>query len=250
MSSALQTQLAHESPLRVELSSPAFCGPLALLLELIEQRRLPITEVSLAEVTDQYLERMRLLVGVDPELLADFLVIAAKLLVIKSRELLPSKPSLSSEEPGPATDLQQMLLEYSIFREAAEKLRQLEESGRRTYPRRPVPASAGRIEPALEPVPPEALRAAMERMLRAIQRPAGVLELSRRVSVQERMEQLLTYLSARCSATFAEIAGNSIDAIVATFLAVLELLRRGEICAEQEAPFAEIRLSLARTSTG
>ncbi len=93
-------QATEKPAIDLELVTPAFSGPLALLLELIERRRLPITEVSLAEVADQYLERMRTMAGLDPELLADFLVIAAKLLVIKSRELLPSPAPIHSWLPS------------------------------------------------------------------------------------------------------------------------------------------------------
>lgn len=241
-----QPAVAGQKPsIDLELSSPAFCGPLALLLELIERRRLPITEVSIAEVADQYLERMRLLVGLDPETLADFLVIAARLLLIKSRELLPSAP-VETEEPDPAAELRQRLLEYRIFREAAEQLRRLEESGRRSYTPRPSAEAPPRPEPPLEPIPPEMLRATMIRMLRALHRTPEPLALVPQVSVRERMDHLVSYLSARFSAAFSELAGRTVHEIIATFLALLELLRQGVIAADQETPFAEIRLSLVR----
>ena len=227
----------------VELANPAFSGPLALLLDLIEKRRLPITQVSLAEVADQYLERMRDLVGLDPDMLADFLVIAAKLILIKSRELLPVQPP-ETEEPDVAVDLEQRLLEYRIFRDAAEALRGLAEGDRHSYPRQPDAGPPPRPEPPLEPVPPEMLRAAMIRMLKALRAEGEPLALPPRASVEERIDFLLASLSTR-TATFAELAGDTLDRIVATFLALLELLRRGRLVAEQEAPFAEIRLAMA-----
>ena len=235
---------AGKPAIDLELSNPAFCGPLALLLELIEKRRLPITEVSLAEVTDQYLERMRSLVGLDPEMLADFLVVAAKLLVIKSRELLPSEPR-PPEEPDVAAALQRRLLEYALFRDAAERLRSLEESGHRSYPRQQPPGLSNRAEPPLEPVPPEALRDAMARMLKAIRQDGEPLKLPPVVSVEERIEHLMRHLALRGAATFAELAGATVADVVATFLALLELIRRGAVSAEQQHPFAEIRISLA-----
>jgi segregation and condensation protein A len=229
----------------LELATPAFSGPLALLLELIEKRRLPITDVSLAEVADQYLERMRTMVGLDPDLLADFLVIAAKLLVIKSRALLPSTaPVAEDEEADVAAELQSRLLEYRIFRDAAERLRQLEESGRRSYPRPPSEA-ATRPEPPLAPIPPEALRDAMVRMMKALRREEPKLQLAPRASVQERIAFLLEFLTGKGRATFSEVAGSTISEIVATFLAILELLRQGIIAAAQEAAFDQIHLSLA-----
>ena len=233
----------HSSLIELELASAAFSGPLALLLELIESRRLPITQVSLAEVADQYLERMKSLVGLDPEILADFLVIAARLLVIKSRALLPPRPSVA-DEPDLGADLQQRLLEYRLFRDAAEQLRRLEENGR-SYPRQATPEMDSRPEPPLEPVPPEALRAAMIRMLKALrEKPREEQTLPPRVSVHERISYLRSYLEAKRSAVFSEVAGATVQEVVATFLALLELLRRGVVAAHQEEAFAEIRVTL------
>lgn len=227
----------------LELATPAFSGPLALLLELIEKRRLPIAEVSLAEVADQYLERMRSMVGLDPDLLADFLVIAAKLLLIKSRELLPSAAPVPEEETDVAAELQQRLLEYRIFRDAAEQLRQLEESGRRSHTRQPL-ETAARPEPPLAPTPPDALRDAMVRMTKALRQEGRTLELAPRVSVQDRIAFLVDLLASRSYAIFSEVGGCTVAEIVATFLAILEMLRRGVIAAAQDAAFGEIRLSL------
>lgn len=229
--------------MELELATPTFSGPLALLLELIESRRLPITEVSLSQVADQYLERMHSLMGVDADVLADFLVIAARLLLIKSRALLP-RVDTPAEEPDVAADLQKRLLEYRLFRDAAEVLRGLEESGRRSYPRGPLPESSARPEPPLEPLPPEALRNAMARMLKALRPEPASVVATPRFSVQDKMEHLLAHLTTQGPAVFSELAGSSLDELVAAFLAVLELLRRGDISAEQDAPFGEIRLSV------
>jgi segregation and condensation protein A len=235
---------ALRGPIELELTYPAFVGPLGLLLELIEGRRLPITEVSIAEVADQYLERMRSLAGASPDLLSDFLVIAARLLVIKSRALLPSRPAEQIEE-SPAADLERRLIEYRLFRDAAERLRQIEESGRRSYPRRPAPETAVAPEPPLGPIPPESLRAAMIRMLKALRVETEPLEMPPQVTVRERIEQLMAMLASRGAATFSEISGYSVPFVVATFLAVLELVRQGVLSASQQEPFAEISLSLA-----
>lgn len=242
---AQQPVLSVERPsIDLELATPAFSGPLALLLELIEKRRLPIAEVSLAEVADQYLERMRTMVGLDPDLLADFLVIAAKLLVIKSRELLPSADPVPLEETDVAAELQQRLLEYRIFRDAAEHLRGLEERGWRAHTRQLL-ETAAKPEPPLAPTAPDALREAMLRMMKAIQQEGRKLELAPRVSVQERISFLIDLLASRTYAIFSEVGGHTVAEIVATFLAILELLRRGVIAASQESAFGEIHLSLA-----
>src|SRR5437764_10586043 len=119
--------------IQLELHLETFDGPLELLLLLIEQRRLPITQVSLAQVADQYLAQVHAQPALDTDLLADFLVIGGKLLLLKSRALL------LTEEPDPeveevASDLAERLATYRVFRAAAELLRELEQRGERTYP--------------------------------------------------------------------------------------------------------------------
>src|SRR5512147_3265515 len=95
-----------------------FEGPLDLLLQLIEQEKLSISEISLSKIADQYLESLGQVAEKDPDELADFLVVAAKLLLIKSRELLPS--AAPAEEEGPS--LESQLKMYKIFWEAAQRI--------------------------------------------------------------------------------------------------------------------------------
>src|SRR4030081_75181 len=150
-----------EAPIQLELHLESFDGPLELLLLLIEQRRLPITQVSLAQVADQYLAQVHAQPAIDADLLADFLVIGSKLLLLKSRALL------LSEEPDPeveevATDLAERLATYRVFRAAAEVLRELEQRGERTYATQREPLMS--TEPApLAPLSPLDLLAAWRR---------------------------------------------------------------------------------------
>jgi segregation and condensation protein A len=229
--------------IQLQLHLETFDGPLELLLLLIEQRRLPITQVSLAQVADQYLAQVRALPELDPELLADFLSIGGKLLLLKSRALL------LTEEPDPevedvASDLAERLATYRVFRAAAETLRDLEQRNERLYTtsREPLVSTA----PApLAPLAPEGLLQVWRRLQnepRAVQieLPAAV-----RASVDARRAYILDALHRARSVTFRELAGTTVDEVVATFLAVLELFRRGLIEVEQEAPFGDLTL-LAR----
>src|SRR5918911_3561030 len=139
--------------MQLQLRLDGFEGPLELLLSLIEQRHLPITRVSLAQVADQYLAHLHALPELDRDLLADFLSIAGRLLLLKSRALL------LTEEPDPvveevATDLAERLGTYRVFRAAAEVLRELERRGGRTYPTSRE-ALANEQPPALAPTSPE-----------------------------------------------------------------------------------------------
>src|SRR5437879_3040269 len=149
------------APIQLELHLESFDGPLELLLLPIEQRRLPITQVSLAQVADQYLAQVHALPALDADLLADFLVIGSKLLLLKSRALL------LTEEPDPeveevATDLAERLATYRVFRAAAEVLRELEQRGERMYATQREPLISTQPAP-LAPLGADALLAVWRR---------------------------------------------------------------------------------------
>src|SRR5712691_5728391 len=229
-------------PVQLELHLESFEGPLELLLVLIEQRRLPITQVSLAQVADQYLAQVHALPALDADLLADFLVIGGKLLLLKSRALL------LTEEPDPeveevASDLAERLATYRVFRAAAEVLRELEQRGERMYPTTREPLISTAPAP-LAPLGPSDLLAVW-RKFAAEPRPTQ-LELPEvaRASVDERRIRILDALHAESRLSFRTIAGNTVDQVVATFLAVLELFRRGQIAVEQPLLFGDLVLSL------
>lgn len=131
-----RTQVTDTHPAIFGVALPVFEGPLDLLLHLIEREELDITQVSLAQVTNQYLEYLAQVSERDPDNLADFLVVAAKLLLIKSRVLLPQPPT----PPGPdeediGQDLVRQLIEYKKFKKAARWLKELEEQGQHSYVR-------------------------------------------------------------------------------------------------------------------
>src|SRR5690349_17425599 len=148
---------------QLELHLESFDGPLELLLLLIEQRRLPITQVSLAQVADQYLAHVHAQPSLDAELLADFLVIGGKLLLLKSRALLLTEaPDPEVEEV--ASDLADRLATYRVFRAAAEVLREFELRGERLYPTQREPLIATGPAP-LAPLQPDALLAVWRRFL-------------------------------------------------------------------------------------
>ncbi len=112
---------------------PVFEGPLDLLLRLIEQEQLDITTVALAQVTDQFLEHLERIPEKPAAELAGFLVVAAKLLQIKSEALLPRPPEREPGEEDPAEALARQLLLYRQFKEAASELAEREKAGMRTF---------------------------------------------------------------------------------------------------------------------
>jgi segregation and condensation protein A len=234
-------QSRGKSSLQLELHLETFDGPLELLLMLIEQRRLPITSVSLAQVADQYLAQVHAQPALDPELLADFLVIGGKLLLLKSRALLlTEEPDAEVEEV--ASDLAERLETYRVFRAAAEMLRELEQRGERLYPTLRE-ASLSTAPAPLAPLKPEALLAVWRRF--ALEPRETQIELPgiSRASVDESRSRILDALRASSSVSFRAIAGRTVDEVIAAFLAVLELFRRGLVHIEQPTPFGDLVLS-------
>lgn len=232
---------AEARPVQLRLELDGFEGPLELLLTLIEHHRLPITRVSLAQVADQYLAQVRALPEPDPDLLADFLAIGGRLLLLKSRALLLAEPAdAGGDDPG--EDLELRLREYRVFRAAALRLQQLELLGWRSYTTRREPQVSAALAP-LAPLPPDALAAAWRRLLQARPRTPVELPLETRASVDERRATILDLLRRHARLSFAALAGRTLDEVVATFLAVLELYRRGQIAVDQPEPFGDLLIA-------
>jgi segregation and condensation protein A len=227
--------------IQLQLRLEAFEGPLELLLLLIEQRRLPITKISLAQVADQYLAQVHALPELDPDLLADFLSIAGKLLLLKSRALL------LSEDPDPeveeiASDLAERLATYRVFRAASEVLREFEQRSERLFPTNREPLVSTAPAP-LAPVSAEQLLQVWRRLQEQPRTESIELPILIRASVDERRALILDLLRTSATVAFRDIAGSTVDEVIATFLAILELFRRSQIGVDQDVPFGELVLT-------
>ncbi len=220
----------------------SFEGPLDLLLRLIEKAELDITSISLARVTDQYLAYIRQMEAVHPDLLADFLVVAAKLLLIKSRVLLPRPPQLDEEEEDVGQDLVRQLEEYRRFKEAAAQLREREAQGLRSHVRvAPPPAQPRGLAPG--EVSLADLLAALERALAVTpSAPVSTVVSPVTISIEDKLRAIEAAVSAGHRVHFAGLLmrAQSRVEVVVTFLAILELIKRGRVLAEQDTPFGEI----------
>lgn len=232
-----------------EIRVPAFSGPLDLLLRLIEERQLDVTTVALAEVTDQYLAHLRQLAIPDPDEWADFLVIAARLLLLKSRLLLPSPVVAASEDD--AEDLAEQLRAFQRYKHASEALGTRCALGLRAYAREAPP-------PAFLPAPPPAgaglpldLWRAYQRW-RALQAPPSQPVAGPRFRLADKLRHLRDGLLRWGRLRFRALArGTSCAAeVIVLFLAVLELQRRGFALAHQAEPFGEIVLTLREGHPG
>jgi segregation and condensation protein A len=233
----------------VQIQVDGFSGPLDLLLELIERRRLDVTALALAEVTDQYWREIESAEGIEADALAEFIAIGSKLLYIKSCALLPgAEPppqDLRERIEEAAGELTELLEEHKRFRDAIELFRQLEEQGRRTFaraaPARNVPLPAG-----LAGVTVDTLLSAVKEAL--AKKPAGpgeaVLHIEP-VTVNQKIDELTKALARhRGRLRFRPLlaACKTRTEVVVLFLAVLELIKAGRLWAEQERPFGEIEL--------
>ncbi|MBI1885239.1 MAG: segregation/condensation protein A [Chloroflexi bacterium] len=231
-----------------ELKVDGFQGPLDLLLDLIEKEQMDITTLSLAQVTDQYWSYVKSQRQMEPDALAEFIVIGSKLLFIKSCALLPhAAPPRGDlrEEEDVGAQLAQMLEQYKQFKEAAFVFRELEEQGRRAYSRVGPPKNVT-LPPGLEGVTLNTLLDAVrEAMARKPEEPEqGVIE-PEPVTVDLKIEEIgraLTENEGRLRFRPLLAACRTRTEIVVLFLAVLELIKAGRLWARQNKLFGEIEL--------
>jgi segregation and condensation protein A len=223
------------------VSLPDFEGPLDLLLNLIEERKLPITDISLAAVADQYVTYVKQLEEIDPATVMEYLLIAVRLMVIKSQVLLPRPPETDGEE-NEADNLAEQLIAYKKAKETAQLLRQIEENKRRSFLRSAPPVRVqGPIVLAQHDIEEltDALLRALSRVKAAEAQP---LELPPRVSIESRIDHIRGRIGVRSRLAFGDLIGSSVtlDELIATFLALLQLLKRREVEATQDSPLGEI----------
>jgi segregation and condensation protein A len=233
-----------ESPYRFVL--PKFEGPLDLLLHLIRVNELDITDLPVVEVARQYDEMLNLMEELDLEVAGEFLVMAATLVYIKSKLLLPVDQERIAQglEEDPRKNLVEALLEHQRFKQAAEDLAERERQAALIFTR-PVGDAAeeyGYLEVSLFD-----LLGAFKRVLEVAEKKAALARRGDEISLTERIEQLRRRLEIETSLDFGALMGETweIEVLVVTFLAILELIRTGFLKAYQASHFGEIRLRRA-----
>lgn len=239
--------LPLENPTPYTVALPDFQGPLDLLLNLIEQEQLDITKISLALVTDQYLAYLDILRAIDPDELTDFLVVAAKLILIKSEALLPRPPAsiIDEVEEDLGDELARQLQTYKRFKEIAAQLQAIEASGQRSFIRLAPPL---KLEPKLLPGEgslADLLKAARKAL--SIKPPESAVDevVSRQVvTIGQQMAHIRQQLTTRPSVSFQYLLQQSQSRIevIVTLLALLELIKRHVIRVEQPDLFGEIMI--------
>lgn len=227
-----------------------FEGPLDLLLYLIKKEEVDIYEVNLTKLATQFLEYIETMRMLDLDVAGEFLVMAATLMYIKSRELLPVDQQVETEgeddEDDPRWELIRQLVEYRKFKDAAAKLHDLEERQGNVYPRLP-----GKPELPEDPVDlkPEVsifdLINAVNSVLRRFDNREDLRDIfDERWTVSGKIEHLSNVIVERARLKFSELFDHvtSRSEVVVTFLAMLELIRLKRIVVEQTDSFAEIEI--------
>lgn len=228
-----------------QLKIEKFEGPLHLLLQLIEQEELDITEVSLAQVTDQYLQYLDKIEEINPGEVADFLVIASKLLLIKSRLLLPT---LKFDDEDDAVDLERQLKLYKEYLDASKRVAEMWQGGHIAY-FRSKPYIIPKAEGFLPPVGlrAEHLEKAMNFLIRALEPLIRLPQVSMKkaISIQEKISHLKALVLQHVKLNWQKIMDSANDKtdIIVSFLAILELVKQKELSVEQEGLFNEITIT-------
>jgi len=234
------------SEYRVQLD--VFTGPLDLLLYLIQRDEVDIYDIPLARITDEYLQHVHLLEHLDPDAAADFVVLAATLIELKSRALLPTPPlDLQDDAADPRTPLVKQLLEYKRFKDAARSLGRAADERAQRYVRCPadLPAELAGVE--LEEVQVWDLLAAFGKVMAAIGQGPGRHEVVYDdIPIELHAAEILAILEQRSPTTFTALFDGQTQRlpIVGRFLALLELVRARRIRAEQEITFGTIYIFL------
>ena len=224
---------------------PVYEGPLALLLDLIERAELDVTSVALAQVTDQYLVYVRALEQVTADEISSFLVIASKLIQIKSEALLPRPPAREVGEVDPAEDLARQLRLYKRYKEIGVWLDDRQNRDLRTFLRvAPPPKVEAKLD--LTGITLADLLEAAERTFAAEQekQSLGTVITAPRITIREKIELIAARLRVERGATFRTLLGEKPTRleIVVTFLALLELVKRYRVQAQQETLFSDIAI--------
>ena len=247
----------------LEVKLQAFEGPLDLLLHLIEKNRVDIYDIPIVEITDQYLETIRQMEEADMNVMSEFLVMAATLLDIKCRMLLPREKDEEGEEEDPRTELVEKLLEYKAYKYMALELADMEVDAQRAFYREP--SLPPEVEAYRQPVDyEELLRGVTLTRLNEVFQSCLKRQEDRRdpvrshfgkiekdeVSIEQKAGYIASYIRSHRKLNFRELLENRrsrMDVIV-TFLVVLELMKTGAVSVSQDGGEEDIIITVSGTA--
>lgn len=235
----------------VDVTTEKFSGPLGLLLSLIESEEMDITEIALAKIADEYVAYIRSSENIDPDEMADFLVVAAKLLFIKSKALLPYLYTKEDEEE--VNDLERQLRMYKEFITASEKIREALAAkrfqflpplikNRRQQFNLPVFTAPLKVNPG---VLREVLNNLLKALAKKIEEKLPEARLEPKINIEDRIASIKQMLFEKVKVNFSKLlaASQTKTELIVNFLAVLELAKQKELNFEQDELFSEIHIT-------
>ncbi len=236
-------ELANLSQTNYTIRTGAYEGPFELLLDLIEKRKVSVSDINLATVTDEYIQHVRSHAEFPMEDATNFIAVAATLLLIKSKSLLPDL-ELSDEEEEGIADLENRLALYEKAREGARELSRL--FGRTVM----VSAGEREADPVFAPSKDLTVKALADALAVALTALEKVEELPEArvkpmVSIEEMMDSLLTRVQTALTLSFKDFSKGSSEKVevIVSFLALLELVKQGAVDAAQMDHFGDIKIT-------
>lgn len=251
--------------MEIQVKLQAFEGPLDLLLHLIERAEVDIQDIPIAEITDQYLTYVQAMQELQLDVASEFLVMAATLLAIKSKMLLPRPAEMLGEDPlsvaeeeeeDPRLALVERLNEYRTYKRLAQELKRREEGRSLLYTRSPADLQAYLPEEEPNPVEGITLYDLLDAFTRALARleeepPASIPRDE--ISVKERIQEIREALREAGGRLMFSALLSSLrrrEEVIVTFLAMLELMKEKEIHCRQDQLFADIAIEIVQVEGG
>jgi segregation and condensation protein A len=231
----------------INIKLEKFEGPLSLLLKLINKEEMDITQVSMAKIADQYVDYIKTKGNINPEEMADFLVVAARLLLIKSKALLPY---IFPEEEVEIDEFEKQLKMYKEFLEAAKKLENMIGKKKfmfaREFDRGSIMSAGGFFSPPKK-LTKEGMKDVFADVLARLRPPEKLEEktIEHKITIEEKIITIQQMVLKRLKFSFDKILSKSSNKteIIVSFLAVLEMMRQREVVLDQEELFSEIFIS-------
>lgn len=245
--------------MEMEFKLQAFEGPLDLLLHLIEKNKVSIYDIPIVEITEQYLEYVSKMERQDMDVMSEFLVMAATLIRIKAKMLLPKEEKAGEEVVDPRQELVERLIEYKKYKYAAQELKDMEiDAGRSLYKKKMLPREVEEYEEVIDPaevvtdsqIDLARLNAIFHDVMRRmtdkvdpVRSKFGKIE-KEKISVDDKMKAIREQMRGLSGIHFKSLltAQTSRFEVVVTFLAILELMKTGCIAVRQPEQFGEIYL--------
>ena len=235
-------------PYALQVFLEAFEGPLDLLLYLIRRQNIDILDIPIAEITKQYVQYIEMMHELQLELAGEYLVMAAMLAEIKSRMLLPRPESLDDDEDDPRAELVRRLQEYERFKKAAQDIGDLPRLERDTFVAH-VDAPERKVVTTLPDITMKELLLAFHDVLKRAQMFTNLHLQRERLSVRQRMSEILSRVNASSFSGFADLFNpeEGRHGVAVTFIAILELLRESVIEVVQAEEYSTLHVRAAST---